>query len=503
MYFAEDESTAFYIWLRDKVGMKKDNSIPLEDHLSERARFTVRKLNKHGGFILEAFLEALPQSILQLIAMVYYEETSYIAVGSIILSMTSIMSKSLVISQGLDWKSYIWTWLCVCTDFFSIFFVVSWTFLSNDYINGDFLGHFSIIGEVWCWKVMGIVPFFALVWIIYFCYEIWAMLFGFLTAQSSCLVKCGNISLFLCANVMILSMMTIGSVIGMLLAEIVCFSFVAVIIFICCTADRWEYHDKNIAKVLKVLHGFISEASFGNNDRVIRILAVNYAYDSIGTGTKTSQPLGKFIENQRMEKRLHQVTYTDIRQNCNNSKRAKLGLYLWNQYLEIINPFEFWSWLRGKDWNNPDDVALEIPFGSLWFVSMLFLFPIYLLSRIMTVLFPYFIVAYLSYHGLWSEMNLFELAMLGCYIGMQAMILILGFFVFRTHWWLWHVNPGFREYDQIWPKDLNPFLTKMYSFYDSVQWEPVARRIVLKQLGPDIGPIVMYYVEAMDDVVMP
>merc|ERR1719499_3085132 len=136
----------------------------------QMAKFTARKLNKHGGFMLEAFMEALPQSILQLIAMVYYQETSLIAVGSIMLSMTSIMTKSLVISQGLEWKSYIWCWLCVCTDFFSIFFIVSWLFLSNEHINGEFLGYFSVIGEVWCWKVMiEVAPFWASAMIVYVC----------------------------------------------------------------------------------------------------------------------------------------------------------------------------------------------------------------------------------------------------------------------------------------------------------------------------------------------
>merc|ERR1712151_625905 len=102
MYFGENEESAVGKWLRSSVGLKKRTNIPLEEHMSEMTKFTVEKFNKHGGFILEAFLEALPQSILQLIAMVYFGETSYIAVGSIILSMTSIMTKSLVISQGLE-----------------------------------------------------------------------------------------------------------------------------------------------------------------------------------------------------------------------------------------------------------------------------------------------------------------------------------------------------------------------------------------------------------------
>merc|ERR1719295_1793756 len=154
MYFAENEESKFAKWLKKTAGIEMSTTADTNNNMSKMAKFTADKINKHGGFILEAFFEALPQSILQLIAMVYYEETSYIAVGSIILSMTSIMSKALVISQGVDWKSYIWCWLCVCSDFFSIFFIVSWIFLSNDHINGDFLGIFNIFGEIWCWKVM-------------------------------------------------------------------------------------------------------------------------------------------------------------------------------------------------------------------------------------------------------------------------------------------------------------------------------------------------------------
>ena len=82
-------------------------------------------------------MEALPQSILQLIAMVYFEQTNYVAVLSIVLSMTSIMSKSLALSQGVEWKSYLFCWLCVCTDFFSIFFIVSWIFLSNQHLHNQ------------------------------------------------------------------------------------------------------------------------------------------------------------------------------------------------------------------------------------------------------------------------------------------------------------------------------------------------------------------------------
>ena len=148
MYFAENEESKTFKFLHKYFGIKKRTRLPMQKKLSDQAKFAIDKINKHGGFILEAFMEALPQSILQLIAMVYYKETNIISIGSILLSMTSIMTKTFIISQGVEWKSFLFCWLCVITDFFSIFFVVSWIFLSNDYINGDFLGYFSIVGEL-------------------------------------------------------------------------------------------------------------------------------------------------------------------------------------------------------------------------------------------------------------------------------------------------------------------------------------------------------------------
>ena len=102
--------------------------------------------------MIEAAIEAFPQSLLQIIAIVYYQEANYVSIISISLSMFSFMSKSLVLSQGINKSTFIWTWLCIVTDFFGIFFTLTWVFYSNDNIHGDFLGYFNIIGEIWFWK---------------------------------------------------------------------------------------------------------------------------------------------------------------------------------------------------------------------------------------------------------------------------------------------------------------------------------------------------------------
>ena len=56
MYFGES-SKKFKTWLDETVGIEKREGIPLENHLSDMAKFAIKKLNKHGGFMLEAFVE--------------------------------------------------------------------------------------------------------------------------------------------------------------------------------------------------------------------------------------------------------------------------------------------------------------------------------------------------------------------------------------------------------------------------------------------------------------
>ena len=117
------------------------------------------KVNKHIGFILEAICEAFPQSILQMIAIVTLnkgESPNILAIVSILISMCSVASKSFVFSvaASYNYKTLILSWLSAVTDFFSIFFVVSWVFynVDNEDSNNNLFG-FNIIGQIWFFKV--------------------------------------------------------------------------------------------------------------------------------------------------------------------------------------------------------------------------------------------------------------------------------------------------------------------------------------------------------------
>ena len=187
------------------------------------------------------------------------------------------------------------------------------------------------------------------------------------------------------------------------------------------------------------------------------------------------------------------MTYKEIRANCTKAQRANLRKQIWDAYYE-----ECEEWMRSTKRGcagDVDDLMWGALPGALMTIFLVFFLPIYLLTRVVSVFYPYFIVGYLTYNELWSEMNLFEVVMLGTYIGLQLLILILGIFVGRTHLWLWHVLPG--EQRQTFSEDLNPMLQRVYAFYDEVQWAPIVKQIVIRRLGPDIGLIVWDYVEAM------
>ena len=505
MYFAENEDSKVFKFLNYYFAIKKRTRIPLQEKLSDQTKFAIDKINKHGGFILEAFMEALPQSILQLVAMVYYKETNIISIGSILLSMTSIMTKSFIISQGVEWKSYLFCWLCVITDFFSIFFIVSWIFLSNDYINGDFLGYFSIVGELWCCKVMiSILPPIVLIawgW----CFVAFWLLCNEIrrdNSSSSCkTIFCLLLLFTIFGNIMFAIGFCVFSVVVGLFAEIFCFSIIAAFIFGFLTMNRWDYQNEKTANLLQKMLNFISGAPNRNNDRIIRILCLNYGYykHSPRVGLTHDSDLVKFIDKRRKEETLNTVSYKDIRQNCLQTSNATIFKTGIKKYLAIYGELTNDMKENYTSTSRRTSRRIQYFFMDIGAIVLLYiLVPIYLLSRVFTIIYPYILVSYIFYYDLFFKLDLFELTMLGVYIFLQLIIFVFGFFVVRTHLWLWHIAPGKVRWQANWKSvDANDMIACCYKYYDQIQWLPFAQEIVLQRFGKDIGGIIVEYLRAM------
>eukprot|EP01084_Bolivina_argentea_P310229 536784_1 len=135
IFFTDDPNSKFSQRFKKLTNWSVENSLRknnLKHSQSKMTQWIIKKLSKHIGFIIEAGIEALPQSLLQIIAIVYYKEANYVSIVSIFLSMFSVMTKSLVFSKGIDIKTYIWTWLCIVVDFFGIFFSLTFVFYTNE-----------------------------------------------------------------------------------------------------------------------------------------------------------------------------------------------------------------------------------------------------------------------------------------------------------------------------------------------------------------------------------
>ena len=52
----------------------------------------------------------------------------------------------------VELRDILWIYSMV-TDFFGIFFTLTWVFYSSEVIAGEYLGYFNIFGFIWIWKI--------------------------------------------------------------------------------------------------------------------------------------------------------------------------------------------------------------------------------------------------------------------------------------------------------------------------------------------------------------
>merc|ERR1719242_2025601 len=145
---------------------------------------------------------------------------------------------------------------------------------------------------------------------------------------------CLSICYFICLYPLLVFGCSVIVLISMLFAEISCFSILALLLWHWCTKKRWNYTDKDVEKGLKVVHRFINNARHKNNDRIIRILAVNYGYQNVRSGDRK---LSQWIDQQNEQKRLHEVTYKEIRTNCALPLQANLCEQILLAYIDQID----------------------------------------------------------------------------------------------------------------------------------------------------------------------
>ena len=126
-YFCTEYPQNFFLkFLKKHFNVRDDFVSDINPNQAKIIVWVQEKLNKHIGFILEALVEALPQSIIQLIAIVYYQDTDIINVISICISLLSVSTKTMAFSVAIDFRVFIYNWLSLMCDFFGVFAIVAW-----------------------------------------------------------------------------------------------------------------------------------------------------------------------------------------------------------------------------------------------------------------------------------------------------------------------------------------------------------------------------------------
>jgi len=113
------------------------------------------KGRKHGGFIIESVIEALPQSILQIVALLAYEHATALSLYSIVSSMTSVAIRGVIVSYSMNRATYVFNCVCFAADIFNVFSCFSWVFHDSMIVFPwtvsfwNFADQKDILGQIW------------------------------------------------------------------------------------------------------------------------------------------------------------------------------------------------------------------------------------------------------------------------------------------------------------------------------------------------------------------
>eukprot|EP01083_Nonionella_stella_P175374 610516_1 len=482
---------------------------------SKLRKFMESKVEKHLGFILEALVEAFPQAILQMIAIVVYNEANVIAIISILVSMLSMASKSFIFSvaSAITIKQLMWNWLCAVTDFFAIFVTVSWVFFTpqSDHLS-DF---FVMIRTIWLYKLyIGVFPLIGVVSIgchvaamIESIYELKKHVDG------KCAIICGSICLFF--------LVTFGWICGIiasvLVLEILCWTWPAFIFFALGT-DRFDTSKSSLefwftligwinnAKTHRIESGCVSFTK--QQDKMMRLCSVNQILLA-RRPFPADKTLKAYLTRNKKENQYMEVTMSEFRSNTKNIKHSQFILNFWHQlYGEIWNDISD-SYNHAIARNQREEVREYGFFAVGAGLATFILGPLYGISRFITLLFPWFIVIclYVQYAvNIWNTefVDRFQVVMITVYLILCVILSILFYLNCCEQYLMAHILPAEswfwsnRYYDNVFDRK-DEYVKAITNHYFGIIVIPMRRAIVTGRFGPDLGKIILSYLPIDDE----
>ena len=457
-------------------------------------------------------------------AIVIYEEANIIAIISILISMLSVASKSFVfsIASALTMRQLFLNWLSGITDFFGLFFVVSWVFYKP---NDEYLQDaFAVIYNVWLYRIyictLPLVGFSSIFVYVGISYDEWPQR----DITSTCVDLCCSRFILMFGMAIVWMCGVVGSTLAF---EIMTWVWPCGVLWILGTN---RFPDSKIAsefyftiigwiKAAQKHHvgskykGYTSYTKYQDKcmrlsafhsiilrDKNIRYWSWDKKKDSLDT--KCIEYLDKELEYSSYMN----VTMEGLRIHSDNRKQSEFLLLFLSLYGDIWRDFYggFKRMLGDHDVDCGEfcvKTFFMIVTGILTFISG----PIYLLSRIWSLFFPIWIVLYLYFGynvNIWNTqyIHVFQIVMITIYLSLCMIIWILFFLNLEEQYIMHHIIPGKVDVPyNINENDSNRLLKEITNHYFGIIVVPIRRAIIIDHFGPDLGPIILSYLPKKDE----
>eukprot|EP01084_Bolivina_argentea_P313186 542332_1 len=372
-----------------------------------------KKQSSHIGFILETFLESFPQSIIQMIAILQISNSNnhianIIIVTSIFLSLLSIAFKSIMLLAVSDVRTSISNWTAAVIDFFAVFVIVSWLFLE---INGNENGITSTSNLQYfelCLFVITTIPFYATF-----------LLYLFLT-----IIDIDSRIMCCCTYIIYIFVLNLCVVIG----HIFCGIFIA---FYVAKFGLFRFssvgNPEDCSKMFRFIHN-----SDSNKDRLKKILIINHIIPYIA-GPK------------KKDKKIDFKEWLTV--NAENGFKNIESFKEWRQYIDrplFFKQITFSEYgVATDDYEKMKKYLCVCIADRLQFVVSYVCLPLYLLGRVMHLLFP--ILVYFVNIGLYGingvlllhhVLNITFILLLLVILGISYKVLYFTYCIYHIGYWI-------------------------------------------------------------------
>eukprot|EP01083_Nonionella_stella_P022668 62686_1 len=511
-YFTSDEESPLYQYFENLFDFEcacalpknHQNKINLSKKQDALRKWVEDKLMKHLGFIIEALIEAFPQSILQLISIVYYSEThNYVSIFSIMLSMISVSTKSFILSVKVsyNWKSALFIWTSCLVDFVAIFCITSLIFYvppTNDVHSNPF----ETLQHIWFYSTsLTVIPFTLIGSIAIFISYVWDI--------PECTFDFFVVIFFL------VLLALIGFCLSTMVLVIAGFAAFALALIHVGTQSRLSKASDfylplvsfiNTAKSVHVSDYYDEEAALTismNQHKLIRLCCINRVLLEAIQG-----PLHptNFLSLAMHESKL--LLYLREQSVANNNDVPYIRATVKDIEAHSLKASHTKSMNKCVKWT--DSYRNNVPkyfydtFGQLnesnhcGYVALYCCLPLYFAGRCFNILFIFFTICYLyigfDINVFSNDIPPFQTVMVSCYMGLVAIWIVLLYLVLQEQVYLSLILPSTNQLNMEgkMTEQANTKVTmQIMNYYHSVISQLVVQRYCVRLFGKDVTSVII------------